>query len=77
MTSNRAAADRVLDPAIATLILFGGMIDLTFTGKKLADYFDGVREDWEGARKIVNGTNRRALIATYGRSYYASLSYTT
>jgi hypothetical protein len=77
LTSSRAAADRVLDADVATRILFGGMVDGTFTGKKLADYFAGVREDWEGARKIINGNDKKALIAAYGRSYYGCISYTT
>lgn len=77
LTSNRAAADRVLDPAVATLILFGGMVDGSFTGKRLDQYFAGVREDWERARRIINGTDKKALIATYGRNYYSCLSYTT
>jgi hypothetical protein len=77
LTSSRAAADRVLDADVATRILVGGMVDGTFTGKKLADYFAGVREDWEGARKIINGNDKKALIAAYGRSYYGCISYTT
>jgi hypothetical protein len=77
LTSSRAAADRVLDPGIATQILFDGMVEGTFTGKKLSEYFDGVRQDWEGARRIINGTDKKALIASYAMSYYGALSYTT
>jgi putative chitinase len=49
------------------------MIRGMFTGKKLADYFDGKRADWTGARRIVNGTDKAAVIAGYGRAYYAAL----
>lgn len=76
LTSGPAAADRVLDLDIAKKILFEGMILGTFTGKKLSDYLLGVREDWEGARRIINGADKKALIAGYARSYYAAISYT-
>jgi len=76
LTSSQAAADQVLSLPIATRILFEGMIGGTFTGRKLAHYFDDVREDWEGARRIINGRDKKALIAGYARSYYAAISYT-
>ena len=76
LTSSQAAADRVLSLPIATRILFEGMIGGTFTGRMFAHYFDEVREDWEGARKIINGRDKKALIAGYARSYYAAISYT-
>ena len=52
------------------------MIKGTFTGKKLSDYFVNVKQDWEGARRIVNGTDKKALIASYAKRYYAAISYT-
>src|SRR5690606_35648496 len=77
LTSSRAMADKVLDLGIATRILFEGMILGSFTGKKLSDFIQGVRQDWEGARKVVNGTDKKALIASYAKSYYRAVSYTT
>lgn len=76
LTSGPAAADRVLDLDVATQILFEDMIHGTFTTKKFADYLSGVREDWEGARRIINGSDKKALIAGHARSYYAAISYT-
>jgi len=76
LTSSPAAADQVLDLDVATQILFEGMILGTFTGKKFSDYLLGVREDWEGTRRIINGRDKKALIAGYARSYYAAISYT-
>lgn len=76
LTSSRAAADQVLSLPVATRILFEGMIKGTFTGRRFSHYFDGVREDWEGARRIINGRDKKALIAGYARSYYAAISYT-
>jgi len=77
LTSSRTKADKVLDLRIATEILFEGMILGTFTGKKLSDYLMNVKEDWEGARRIVNGTDKKSLIASYAKNYYAAISYTT
>ncbi len=77
LTSSYERANRVLELETATIILFEGMIDGTFTGRKFADYFEGVRQDWEGARAIINGRDKKRLIATYAKSYYAAISYTT
>lgn len=77
LTSTRSKADQVLKLKIATKILFEGMIEGTFTGKKLSAYFMNARQDWEGARRVVNGRDKKALIASYAKSYYAAISYTT
>lgn len=61
-------------PAIK--VLFYGMINGEFTGKKLANYFAGGLQDWVNARRIINGLDRAADIAGYGKTYYAAISYT-
>lgn len=66
-----------LDLEIATKILFRGMMDGDFTGKKLSDYFNPGKEDWRNARRIINGTDKAELISDYGKRYYAAISYTT
>jgi hypothetical protein len=76
LTSNRAAADAVLDVKVATMILFEGMILGTFTRKKFSDYFNSAKEDWEGARRIINGTDKKVLIASHAKKYYSAISYT-
>lgn len=50
--------DLALNPVIATAILIRGMLDGWVTGKRLSDYFNGSKEDWVMARKIVNGLDR-------------------
>lgn len=67
---------KVMDPAFALVILFDGMIIGTFTGKKLSQYFSPSKSDWEGARAIINGTDKKGPIAHYGRTFYSALSYT-
>ena len=69
--------ERALELPIATTILFYGMMNGSFTGKKLANYFSPTVEDWRNARRIINGTDKAQAIASYGRAYYASLSHTT
>ncbi|WP_187431344.1 hypothetical protein ROLI_026930 [Roseobacter fucihabitans] len=77
LTSNRAAADRVLEVGIATEIIFEGMVEGTFTGKKLADYIANVKQDYVNARRIINGVDKADLIAGYAKSYNNAISYET
>lgn len=65
--------DLALDTNIATQIMFEGMIRGTFTGKRLDQYFTDTKTDWINARRIINGTDRAALIAGYARKFYAAL----
>lgn len=69
--------DSALDMPIAIKVMFAGMTQGSFTGKKLADYFHDNVQDWTSARQIINGTESAALVADNARAYYAALSYTT
>lgn len=69
--------DLALDTRIATRIMFVGMTLGTFTGRKLADYFNPTRDDWIQARRIINGLDKANVIAGHGKRFYAALSYTT
>jgi len=61
-----------LDTAIR--ILFEGMVEGKFTGRKLSDYFSPQKADPEGARRVVNGTDKASLIAGYYRNFLDSLT---
>lgn len=63
----------VLDPTIAAQIMFVGMAEGWFTGKKLFDYFNG-RTDWVNARRIINGTDKAQEIASYARAFHSALT---
>lgn len=59
-----------LDPKNAVKILFDGMIEGWFTGKKLSDFIDNKVEsdiederEYEGGRRIINGTDKAKQIA--------------
>ncbi len=77
LTSNAAAADQVMQPELAAKIMFKGMEDGAFTGKKFANFFNPTTENWKNARKIINGNDCDEIIAVYAKKYYAAISYTT
>lgn len=69
--------EKALDLKYATKIMFLGMMEGWFTGKKLSDYLNDNKGDVYNARRIINGTDKASLIADYAFDYYASISYTT
>lgn len=68
-----ASPDRAMELPVATVVLFEGMLKGTFTGKKLADYFNGGTADWINARRIINGTDKAQTVAKYGKAFYSAL----
>lgn len=66
--------DKALELQTAIRILFEGMVEGKFTGRRLGDYFNANKEDPEGARRIVNGTDKASLIAGYYRNFLDSLT---
>ena len=73
--SRKLGVDFVTNPRLllkqeyAAKILVRGMAEGWFTGKKLADYITVYRSDYKGARRIINGTDKAALIAGYAEQY--------
>lgn len=66
--------DLAMRPDIAAAIMIYGMIEGWFTGKKLGDYINDKRTDYAGARHIINGTDRAALIAGYAVQFAEDLT---
>ncbi len=69
---------RALELPVATQILFEGMLRGDsgvgdFTGLALDDCFNAGREDWQGARAIINGADHAAEIADVGWQIFAIL----
>lgn len=64
----------MLRPGIAAATLIYGMQEGWFTGKKLADFLTTKKTDYVGARKIINGEDRAAEIATYARQFHKGLA---
>ncbi|MBK6773082.1 MAG: hypothetical protein IPG78_13320 [Ignavibacteria bacterium] len=69
--------EKTLELSVATKIMFLGMMEGWFTGKKLSQYFNSTTEDVYNARRIINGTDKANLIADYAYDYYSCISYTT
>lgn len=60
--------DLALSPINAATIIVHGMTNGWFTGHKLADF-----TDYKSMRRIVNGTDRADLIASYARVFEEAL----
>jgi putative chitinase len=63
-----------MEPDIAAHVMYLGMIEGWFTGKKLGDYFNARLEDALHARRIINGLDKARLIAGYFRVFRAALA---
>lgn len=78
--SNKLGIDLIKDPELAldlkisTKILYYGMTEGWFTGKKLDDYMTGSKTDFINARRIINGTDRAVLIASYANDFLRALN---
>jgi len=68
-----ADPDRALELNLAAAIMFLGMSEGWFTGKKLADYITAARCDYTNARRIINGTDKAATIKGYAVAFEAAL----
>jgi putative chitinase len=62
-----------LRPDVAAAVMIFGMVEGWFTGKSLDDYFRGASSDWTNARRIINGTDKAAKIASYGWAFDRAL----
>lgn len=65
--------DLALQPSIAVRILYDGMLDGLFTGKKLSDYITPTFANYREARRIVNGLDKADMIAGYAIKFEAAL----
>lgn len=61
--------DLALDADIAFQILTYGMLEGWFTGKKLSTYITNTTKDYTNARRIINGTDKASLIASYALAF--------
>jgi len=68
--------DRALEPEIAVKIMVRGMQSGWFTGKSLATYLParlGTVKQFTDARRIINGTDKDAMIAGYAVKFQDAL----
>jgi putative chitinase len=62
-----------LDMANAVRIMFNGMHDGWFTGKKLSNYINDKMCDYFNARRIINGTDKAATLEGYAKKFQKAL----
>ena len=66
-------ADVVMQPENAAEILVLGSKEGWFTGKKLSDYITDTKQNYAGARRIINGTDKKDTIAALAVQYRDAL----
>jgi hypothetical protein len=69
-----ADPSQAMQMATAIRVIFDGMEKGMFTGKKLSDYIGAGKCDYEGARRIVNGTDKAKAIARYASAFEKALN---
>lgn len=65
---------KALEPATAYRIMSDGMRMGVFTGKGLSDFIKGGKCDYYNARRIINGLDCAAKVATYAVAFEKILS---
>lgn len=65
--------DLLLEDEIDAKVTVAGHAEGIWTGKKLSDYISGSRRDFTSARRIVNGTDKAAMIASYAQKFLSAL----
>ncbi|KPH79415.1 hypothetical protein AE618_18530 [Bosea vaviloviae] len=64
---------KVEEPTIAAKVLIWGMSTGAYTGKSCRDYLAKSPPDYVNARRIINGTDKASMIATYAKEFQAAL----
>lgn len=65
--------DLVMDPKVAAKILIHGSVAGDFTGRGLGLYFNSTVDNPIEARRVINGTDKAAMIAGYHSKYLKAL----
>ncbi|MDO9428467.1 MAG: hypothetical protein Q7T93_16745 [Methylobacterium sp.] len=68
-----ATPDMALVPDVAAAIMFRGMAEGWFTGRKLSQYFGAGVTNATGARAIINGSDKAYEIAGHFQAFRAAL----
>lgn len=61
------------DGALDARVTVVGHLEGIWTGKRLDAYFNGNTSDPKNARRVVNGTDKASLIATYYEAFLAAI----
>ena len=69
-----ASPDLALQPEYAAKIIAYGMMNGSFTGKKLSQYINALKKDYYNARRVVNGVDRATLIKGFAQKLENALA---
>lgn len=58
-------------------VMIWGMKEGVFTGRRLSSYINNETKDYEGARKVINGSDQKVLIASYAKKFEDILKATS
>lgn len=65
--------DLMLDIRYAVPVMFLGMLGGWFTGERLSDYLTATKTDYVNARRIINGTESAAKVASIAITFESAL----
>src|SRR6476620_5379936 len=65
--------EEALNPETAFKIMTDGMFKGAYTGKKLTDYINNNNVDFVNARRVINGTDKASVIASYAKGFLSML----
>lgn len=65
--------NRAMEPRTAVKIMFEGMERGSFTAHKLSAHINDEKTDYYNARRIINGVESAAKVATYAKQFEAAL----
>jgi predicted chitinase len=66
--------DDAMLPDVAADVMTRGMAEGWFTGRKLSDFITAARCDFKGARAVINGTDKAAIIANVADKFLDCLT---
>lgn len=64
------------DPEVAWQVLEIGMKQGLFTNRKLGEFVNENKTDYVNARRVINGVDRKNLIAQYARDFETCIDFT-
>lgn len=68
-----ANPNKAMETRVAVKIMFEGMERGSFTAHKLSAHIDDQKTDYYNARRIINGVESAAKVATYAKQFEAAL----
>lgn len=65
--------DKALERPVAATLLVDGMKEGWYTGHNLYDYITSQNTDFIGARRVINGQDKAAVVSGYAMKFYEAM----